>query len=380
MTRQLVTRTNSRPIELSIVGEDLPSEFRIFRAGWNDTEKGSVLFDAEAANSVMASAAKWGVDFMIDLEHQAVTSATPPEPTARDARGWFRVELRAGELWAVNVKWTEDGAARLLSKRQRYISPAFSYDPETSRVLSLLNVAIVAMPATHEAQPLMAASMGECMDPELLKQAMDALIAGDAEKCMEILKGIITSAAGGEEAAEAEAPPADPAAEMSAEAPPPADEKKEEMLAAVRAEFNRERETLATERRQLAAERAELEREERHALCVKMVHAGEHPARVWDDPMAIPLAPKAYLSAMPIAVFRRYAADAIGSLSARGYASRSAAQPPIVGNTGDRVITTRLGVVTLSASEIQSCEEVGAKLEDFALNKAIRAKSRGAKG
>ena len=232
MTRQLVTRTHSRPIELSIVGEDLPSEFRIFRAGWNDTEKGSVLFDAEAANSVMASAAKWGVDFMIDLEHQAVTSATPPEPTARDARGWFRVELRAGELWAVNVKWTEDGAARLLSKRQRYISPAFSYDPETSRVLSLLNVAIVAMPATHEAQPLMAASIGECMDPELLKQAMDALIAGDAEKCMEILKGIITSAAGGEEAAEAEAPPADPAAEMSAEAPPPADEKKEEVAAA----------------------------------------------------------------------------------------------------------------------------------------------------
>ncbi len=140
-----------------MVGAEPPTSFRLFGAGWNDTEKGRFLFDDEAARAVMAAYEAHGVDRMIDLEHLSL------DPEARhydpDARGWCRLQLRNGELWAVDVRWTDDGRERLSGKRQRYISPAFKYDPDTRRVLELWNVALVAQPATREAEALVAASL-----------------------------------------------------------------------------------------------------------------------------------------------------------------------------------------------------------------------------
>jgi phage I-like protein len=138
----------------------LPTEFRLFIKGWNDTENGRFLFDDAAAKSVMAAYKTWGVDLNIDLEHQSLeVKPGAPDPTARDARGWCKLELRSdGSLWAVGVKWTPDGAARLTNKTQRYVSPAFETDPKTNRILKMLNVAIVAMPATHNPPALVAAS------------------------------------------------------------------------------------------------------------------------------------------------------------------------------------------------------------------------------
>lgn len=133
-----------------------PTEFRIFVSGWNDTEKGQFLFDAESAGLVLEAYRTWGVDLAIDLEHQMLECEIPADPTARDARGWCGLEVRPdGSLWAINVQWTEDGAARLKAKRQRYISPAFSFDLDTRQVISLTNIALVSMPATRGTPALM---------------------------------------------------------------------------------------------------------------------------------------------------------------------------------------------------------------------------------
>jgi len=140
------------------VDEAAPSEFRIFKAGWNETHKGKFLFDEKAAKAVMAAYKKWGVDLAIDLNHQMLDEEPSPDPTAKDARGWCNLEVREdGSLWAINVRWTEDGAARLSEKRQRYISPAFAFDTKTNRVLEIMNIAMVAMPATLETPALVAA-------------------------------------------------------------------------------------------------------------------------------------------------------------------------------------------------------------------------------
>jgi phage I-like protein len=103
----------------------------------------------------MAAYQKHGVDLPVDLEHRSVNGDTAPDAT--DARGWFRLEVRQGELWAVDVKWTPDGAARLANRTQRYISPCFTHDEE-GRISEVINVALVSMPATHEAPALVAAS------------------------------------------------------------------------------------------------------------------------------------------------------------------------------------------------------------------------------
>lgn len=143
-----------------------PTEFRIFRAGVNPSSKGTFLFDEQAAASVMADFAQGGVDLMIDLEHMSLENpAKCVREDASDARGWCALAVRNGELWAVDAKWTEDGARRLRQKTQRYTSPAFLDDValgvgKDGRVMRMVNVALCGMPATHEAQALVAASKG----------------------------------------------------------------------------------------------------------------------------------------------------------------------------------------------------------------------------
>jgi phage I-like protein len=167
-------------IALSATADSPPREFRIFKRGENMTMKDErpFIFDDAAALAVMAAYLEHGIDRMIDLEHKSLPKedGTVEDP---DARGWCKLELRDGELWAVNVTWTPDGAARLRDKRQRYISPVFRYNADTLQILSLYNIAICAIPATYEAPPLVAASMrvGKIGTLSVEVKKMDALKA-----------------------------------------------------------------------------------------------------------------------------------------------------------------------------------------------------------
>ncbi len=138
------------------LGETPPTEFRIFRAGANAMTKGTFMFTAASAATIMDEYQRCGVDMMIDLEHESI-AGPPVRADSRDARGWYRLEVRAGELWAVDVRWTEDGARRLANKTQRYVSPTFGVN-EAGEIVDLVNCALVAMPATYDAPALVAAS------------------------------------------------------------------------------------------------------------------------------------------------------------------------------------------------------------------------------
>lgn len=152
MANRVVTLAATRLPEAT-----LPSEFLIFRKGPNPSSKGTAIFDDVAARSVLAKYRQQNTDLIVDLEHESL-APTAPRADSRDARAWFKLELRGGNLYAIGVKWTEDGARRLRSKSQRYTSPAFYQDRETGRILELVNIGLVAQPATHSALPLVAAS------------------------------------------------------------------------------------------------------------------------------------------------------------------------------------------------------------------------------
>lgn len=432
-------RTKHIALSLGTTGE-LPTEFRLFTAGWNDTENGRFLFDEVAAQSVMDASRQWGVDLAIDLEHQMLTGDSPADPTARDARGWCQLELRSdGSLWAVNVKWTPDGAQRLSEKRQRYISPAFTTDPETQRVTKMINVAITSIPATHDTPALVAASIpkhrkqvkrlasekSKGMDPSLVSKALEAITNQDSKAALEILGQMIASAAGAtpsndDDAPDSSAPNAgagggDDSATAASMAPPdssktpppPAkddDASKKDKPEAVAASITRlmritgknsiveaieEVDTyrlshleLERERQKLAVERATLEAAERRRGCVDLVKlAGRAPATVWADDKGT--APKKYLAAMPIEDFRDYVKDAIKS-STRGAPKQPTGQR--LSSTvdvdasryddGAREFVTPSGTVTLTAKEIRNCEELKADLKVYAANKAILAAAR----
>ena len=209
-----------RLIRLSAIGDEPPVEFRIFAAGVNESSKGPCIFDDDAARSVMATYEREGIDLMLDLEHAAVSGGST------DALAWYQLAVRSSELWAVNVRWTPEGEARLLEKRQRYISPAFMVD-ENDRVTHVINCALTSLPATYHAPALVAASKRYTtsrrlskMNVEIVKKALDALTSGDSDAAMAILQELIASAAAGEE-------PSAPAEDGEALADPPADEPEE---------------------------------------------------------------------------------------------------------------------------------------------------------
>ncbi len=143
---------------------DPPRAFRIFPYGEIETTKGVFRFDEEAARRVMETWRDYGNRLPIDYEHQIVDPvANGPVPAA----GWFDLELREDGLWAVNVEWTERAAELLRNREYRYFSPTFRTDAD-GRIVELINVALVNLPATKHMQPLVAKAVpfegGEVVD------------------------------------------------------------------------------------------------------------------------------------------------------------------------------------------------------------------------
>jgi hypothetical protein len=219
------------------------------------------------------------------------------------------------------------------------------------------------------------------MDPDQVKAAIEALKNNDAAAALTILEALIVSAAGGNAA---EVPPegeptaaADP---LAADAePPPA------KLAALKAlrtftgctSLGEAVETLKAwkaDRDQDATNAAALEETSRAELVGELVKLGyETPATAWAD--ADKKKPAAHLAALSVVALRaRVVAFKGAPKAAPGF------KPPTSTETlateGGRAFKTKRGDVTLSASEIANCEAAGAKLEEYAENKAIREAAR----
>lgn len=185
-------KRHSVTVELAVGGTaekpELPAEFRLFTAGTVRTTKGAFIFDAEAADSCMKRQADYGNDLAIDYGHAMLGAKWANDPAlAGAAAGWFRPDLRNGELWATQVSWTPKAAGMLMAREYRYISPTFDVD-EGGRVRSLLNCALTNIPATHNLNPLMASQDAEdTPEPKTMKVLLAALsLAADATEAQAV--------------------------------------------------------------------------------------------------------------------------------------------------------------------------------------------------
>ncbi len=115
----------------------------------------------------------------------------------------------------------------------------------------------------------------------------------------------------------------------------------------------------------------------RRGMIAKLVQLGvETPATAWEGVPA---------KQVPC---KRLMVESLDEMGARVAAFSRMPQrtegvlPPVGGGAGDggdgsrEVTTVRHGKVMLTASEVEACESAGAKLEDYAANKAIREKAR----
>lgn len=339
------TRPVAALLSDDISGESPPTEFRVFRAGRNDTLEGPYFFTEKSAQSVIDAREAWGVDCMIDLEHLSTDkSSSNYDP---DARGWFDLELREGELWAVNVRWTEDGAERLAKKKQKYISPAFYYT-EQGEIEALFNVALVAMPKTMQAIALAGAEFKKenKMDIAALASVAKALDVTTVEELVSALSGLMGLGSDKPEKKE-------PAAEepMKATEEPAKDEK---LMAQNSALFN-ENAQLKHRVAELGAQLAKIESKERCALVGELVKLGaEIPATAWSNIEGT--SPVKRLADEPIESLR----ERVAKLSAAPRVLASAVAPTTESNG-------------LSPDEIRICKETGCPPEKFAALKAARS-------
>ena len=323
----------------------LPTELRLFHAGLNDTAEGPMVFDDEAAASVMAEFEQNGVDLMIDLAHISVDdSARVLRTDADDARGWCRLEVRPGpELWAVGMTWTPDGTRRLTERTQRYISPVVFREQETNRVLRVFNLALCSMPATYHAAPLVAARerltaapaarteikrmtgkqvlavvkaaragdeaalVALEMTPDQAKKAIAAVKEQSGDAALALVESLLADALGAGGMGEDEAP-----AEPLEDAPPEPDPDEEKTaMAALRSilrvskgvDLVGEVKRLTSEVAAIRLEREAETRNERLDLIGELVKLGaELPATAWKD--ADKREPVDSLASMPIAALR----------------------------------------------------------------------------
>lgn len=81
---------------------------------------------------------------VIDWEH--ATEHRAPVGLDAPAAGWIdRLEIRAGAIWG-QVEWTERAKLQIAAKEYRFISPVFTYEKATRRIVEMTSAALTNIP------------------------------------------------------------------------------------------------------------------------------------------------------------------------------------------------------------------------------------------
>jgi hypothetical protein len=224
----------ARSVDASVDGS-APSAARIWKAGWNATDKGELNFTPRSAETLMRDWQARGNPLACYYEHEdrlpldkrggapmrGVCAAPSAELAIRQGEG-------GPECWAENIAWTAEAKRQIETGERRQISPIAVYDNSTREILGILNISLCAEGATHHGTLLASAGRIDGMD-ELKQQLMDALDAGDFETAENIVQAMEAQGSGSMDARMARysldksKPAAPPPAPAPAAAPPPAD-------------------------------------------------------------------------------------------------------------------------------------------------------------
>ena len=147
-------RSHLRVVTLN-QNKEPPKELCIWKFGTIDTVKGTFVFSKDDAKEVMSRYNEHNADLCFDYDHAAIRK----DKSDGDGRAaaWFKLRLASDGLYATDIKWTEAALSGIKAKEWRYWSPAFLHD-EGGHIKQLINIALTNIPATHNLEPLVAAS------------------------------------------------------------------------------------------------------------------------------------------------------------------------------------------------------------------------------
>lgn len=184
------TQNDALCLSLEMPGGEPPKSFTILKAGTTDTSKGAILFDQEAAESVVSAFTEHGQGQLpVDYEHGMLGLVKTADTGM--AAAWFTPTVSAdGALVASDVQWTKRAKQKLADREYRYFSPALHVNPETGRVSRLVNVALTNLPATKDQMPLVAhqsTAPGEgAQEPLEMKDLLKLLGADNEAEAMTV--------------------------------------------------------------------------------------------------------------------------------------------------------------------------------------------------
>ncbi|MGV6839991.1 MAG: phage protease [Planktomarina sp.] len=111
-----------------------------------------------------------GIKLPIDFEHATQVRAECGQRV--DAEGWIEeLALRGGEVWG-KVEWFDAAKSAVAAQAYRYISPVFTFDPQTREIGELRSAGLTNTPNLKLAALNKPAANGE---PEMDKTILDAL-------------------------------------------------------------------------------------------------------------------------------------------------------------------------------------------------------------
>ncbi|WP_306148913.1 MULTISPECIES: phage protease [unclassified Roseibium] len=105
--------------------------------------------DVAALEAVLAQTKQHlaATDMMVDYDHQSILSAVEGVGGTAKAAGWIKAfEIRDDGIYG-QVDWTDAASAAIKAREYRYISPLFTVEKSSGRVMALRNAALVNMPA-----------------------------------------------------------------------------------------------------------------------------------------------------------------------------------------------------------------------------------------
>ena len=139
-------------LSVDLAAASAPTDFRVIPAGefraWDGrpTECPAWVCTDEDGARLAAEIAAFESARVIDYEH--ATLHAKKTGTKAPAAGWYeRVEWRPGDgLYMVGIDWTACAAQEIADKKYRFVSPLFSFDAKTGRVLRLCCVSLTNDP------------------------------------------------------------------------------------------------------------------------------------------------------------------------------------------------------------------------------------------
>lgn len=141
------TEGDSLALNLELAADgSVPTEIQLIPAGpevvgydgraWTNDRPEDILAAFEADSRALP----------LDWDHATVLQA--PQGQQAPAAAWIpKLEIRdGGAIWGVNVEWNPRGKESVANREYRYISPVFTFEPSTGRILAMHSVGLTNKP------------------------------------------------------------------------------------------------------------------------------------------------------------------------------------------------------------------------------------------